>query len=225
MLTTSITAQNPERYGWNWSGFQGSPRNLAINHRDLQSIDRILSLLPHRRAVVQAGGNLGIFPKRLAQVFSAVYTFEPAPDLFAILQHNAPEPNIVKFQAALGNVRGLSGLSRVRRDGKNHLPSHEGLTHLEGLGIVPTLRIDDLGLPVCDLIYLDVESSEDAALRGAQETLVRCRPALAIEVHAANTRLVGLTVDEFRARIVGYGYRFVTTFLSDDVFLPSEAAA
>ncbi len=222
---TAITAINPERYGWDWRAFHGSPRNLAINHRDLQSVDRLLPFLLARRVAVQAGGNLGIFPKRLAQLFQAVYTFEPAPDLFAILNHNAPERHIVKLQAALGDVRGVSGLSRVRRDGKDHLSGHEGLTHLAGPGIVPTLRIDDLGLPICDLIYLDIESSEAAALRGARETMARCRPVLAIEIHASNTQLNGLTTDAFRACIVGYGYRFVTTFLSDDVFLPAEMAA
>lgn len=209
-------------YGWDWSRFQGSRRGLALNHRDLQSVDAVLPLVSQRRAVVQAGGNLGIFPKRLAQLFQAVYTFEPAADLFALLQHNAPEPNIVKCQAALGNVRGLAGLSRERRDGKV-LPGHEGLTHLEGAGIVPTLRIDDLGLPICDLIYLDIEGAEDAALQGARDTLARCRPVLAVEIHPLNTRWAGLTVEELRARIVGYGYRFVTTFLSDDVFLPVAA--
>ena len=215
-------------YGWDWSAFCGSRVGLALNHRDLSSIDAVLLLVPGRTAVIQAGGNLGIFPKRLAQEFRTVYTFEPAADLFALLQQNAPEMNIVKFQAALGDARGLIGLSRERRDGKQKhgkiKPSHEGITHIAGSGVVPTLRIDDLALPVCDLIYLDIEGWELHAVRGARDTLARCRPVLVVEMNQ-NAGYVGLTPEEIRAAIAVSGYRLATRMLSDEVFLPVERAA
>jgi hypothetical protein len=43
-------------------------------------------------------------------------------------------------------------------------------------------RIDDLGLDDCGLIYLDVEGYESKVIRGAVETIERCKPAIGVEV-------------------------------------------
>ncbi len=223
MTTFCPVRCNPKDYGWDWGAFAGSVRCLAYNRRDLQTLDAVLRLVPGRHAAVQAGGNLGIFPKRLAQEFEAVYTFEPAPALFAALCHNVPEPNVVRLQAALGVAPCLVRMSGTRRDGKAN-PSHEGLTHVAGPGIVPTLRVDDLGLPACDLLYLDVEGREAAVLAGARATVARCRPVVVLEVHALSTAYSGTTPDDLRAVVLGLGYRAAGTFLSDEVFVPREAA-
>ncbi len=210
-------------YGWDWSAFRGSEKGLYLNHRDLEYLDIVIGLTSGRTAAVQAGGNLGIYPKRLAQKFATVYTFEPAAELFELLQHNAPERNIVKLQAALGDTRGLVGTACVRREGKRHRP-HEGITHIVPKGIVPTLRVDDLGLPVCDLLYLDVEGWELYALRGAAETIQRCRPVVVVEINQ-NITIVGLTPQAVRSYIVAQGYRKETQVLGDEVFMPLERAA
>lgn len=201
------------------SSLVGSKASIKYTMRDLPYVDRIVPLARGRTACVQAGGHIGGFPKRLAQDFETVYTFEPAADLFALLVQNAPEPNIIKFQAALGDEHKLVGLSRVRRDGKPN--SHAGITHVAGDGVVPTLRIDDLGLPICDLIYLDIEGSELFALNGAVNTIEKCRPVLAIEVNKSQ-ELAGFLQEGLRYRIRGMGYRFVMRLSSDEVYVPVE---
>lgn len=202
-----------------WGGFRGGEETLKWNRRDLPLLDRCIARVPQRRVAVQAGGNLGIFPKRLAETFEAVYTFEPAEDLFAHLVYNAPEPNIVKVQAVLGDAPRLVGLSRVRRDGRPN--PHGGITHVSGDGIVPTLRLDDFHLPVCDLIQLDVEGWELYAIRGAQDTIRRCRPVLVVEINK-NQGFVGIEPDWLRAVITDLGYRCVERLSSDEVYVPSE---
>jgi FkbM family methyltransferase len=197
----------------------GSATALKWSHRDLDHLEAVLQIVPGRTAVVQAGANLGVFPKRLAREFAAVYTFEPAADLFQMMQVNAPEPNIIKFQAALGYERALVDTCRVRRDGKPN--AHEGITHVVPGGAIPTIRIDDLALPVCDLIYLDVEGSELPALRGAVDTLGRCRPVVAIEVNK-NLRYVGVTEDELVGFVQSCGYRYAFSAGSDRAFVPAE---
>lgn len=204
---------------WKWQKLKGSPEALKWARRDLNNLDHVLTVTPGRTAVVQAGGNLGVFPKRLAQTFETVYTFEPAGDLFAMLMKNAPEENIVKFQAALGDERCLIGMSRERRDGKPN--NHEGITHVAGPGNIPTLRIDDLGLDVCDLIYLDLEGWELYALRGAARTLDVCRPVVACEINKS-LGFVGIEPDAVRHEILKHGYRFVERMISDELFVPAE---
>lgn len=210
---------------WNWDKFRGSKAGLKWNRRDVPDVDEVASYAPEHRVAVQAGGNLGIFPKRLSELFEVVYTFEPEPELFGMMAANAPELNIVKFQAALGCNRGeLVGMCRVRRQNDGGL-SHEGITHVSGAGIIPTMRLDDLALPVCDLLYLDLEGYEFYALRGAEETIARCRPVLACEINKSLDGMKIIDKHMLRAYIeMGLGYEFVKRVRSDDLFVPVERA-
>lgn len=170
---------------------------------------------------MQAGGNLGIFPKALAQQFAAVYTFEPDPALFKTMIGNAPEPNIVRFQAALGHERKLVRMV-TERVYKVHMPPHEGVTHVEPEGIIPTLRVDDLNLPHIDLIYLDIEGQEFHALKGAEMSILLRRPVVAIEINQTCAHY-GINPDTIRALVIGFGYRLAETIRSDEIYVPVEA--
>jgi len=198
--------------------FHGDPVGLRYAMRDLDVLDRVVMLTPARRVAVQAGGHLGVWPKFLAQAFEAVYTFEPDPESFLFLTLNAPERNVFRYQAALGAGPAFVSLSHERRDG-SHWPSHSGLTHVAGAGTIPTLRIDDFQFPVCDLVYLDLEGGELAALRGGVNTITRCRPILAIEINKS-LDAVGVTADEVRSFIAALGYDRAHVFRSDEVFIP-----
>ncbi len=207
---------------WDWAAFKGSGTALKLNRRDLPELEHVIALTPGRAVALQAGGNLGLWPKRLAQDFQTVYTFEPAADLFAILQKNAPEQNIVKFQAALGERHELVHMSRERRDGKTR-PPHEGITHVDGPGTIPTLRIDDLELPVCNLLCLDLEGWELFALRGAAATIHRCLPVICVEINE-HIGHVGLTQQDVRDFLTSLRYRQHLRFVADDVWVPMEWA-
>jgi FkbM family methyltransferase len=205
--------------GWNWAKFQGSPEGLKWNKRDVRLLDGLIALCPATRVAVQAGGCLGIFPKRLAQSYTTVYTFEPSPALFPKMVQNAQEPNIIRFQAALGEHSSFVSVSQTRRDDKPC--AHEGITHVSGSGVIPMLRLDDLKLATCDLLMFDLEGGELDALRGAQETLRRCRPVMAIEINK-NLQFVGVTEAQIMGFIQDRGYRHVSDAGSDRVFVPVE---
>lgn len=167
---------------------------------------------------MQAGGNLGVFAEHLAPLFDAVYTFEPDPVLFSHLCHNVSDPNVIKLQAALGDTHVRMGTSPKRRDGKP--ATHEGVTHVvPGAGIIPQLRIDDFELRYCDLIYLDVEGWELLAIKGALETMRRCRPVVGIEINR-NLDLAGFRPDDLRTLIATAGYRLAATMRSDEIWVP-----
>lgn len=203
---------------FDWGTFQGSAEALKWNMRDLTSIDQVLEKVAGRTACVQAGGNLGVFPKYLARFFDAVYTFEPSPELFAKMTANAPEANIIRVQAALGEAPGLVGVECTRR-GNKAAGIHEGLTHVAGAGIIPTIRLDDLALPTMDLLYLDLEGFELYALRGALQTIARCRPVIAIEVNQ-NIEFYGVDRQVVREFVVGLGYQLSFRVQSDEVYVP-----
>lgn len=208
---------------WDWSKFKGSDICLKLVRRDMEILARVVELLAEwgpLHAVVQAGGNLGIFAKYLASCFDAVYTFEPSPELFPMLCANAPEQNIVRFQAALGCTRDYVSTLRARRY-RHHMPAHEGVTHVTGEGIIPTMQIDDLHLPYCDLIYLDIEGYELKALRGAQRTILTKRPAVVTEINDC-IELSGDSAPALKAFMHSMGYRLAFVQHADHVFMPTE---
>lgn len=206
---------------WNWSQFVGDPHAMKFAKRELVNLHAVIKRVPQRRVAVQAGGNQGLWPKYLAHWFETVITFEPDPSNFAAMALNAPEPNIVRHQAALGDVACSVGLSQERRSGTNGA-AHAGLVHVHGDGDVRMMRLDDLHLSICDLLYLDIEGYELFALKGAVETITRCRPVIAIEVNQ-NLGFFGLTQADIDAFFVDQRYTHVDTLAKHDrVYLPSE---
>jgi FkbM family methyltransferase len=133
-------------------------------------------LEPHIKpghAVVQAGGHIGIFPRELSKLFDIVYTFEPNAENFACLVRNAPSPKVFPLRAFVGDRHECRELRINSKSTGGH--------SVGNLGDVPTFRIDDLALSVCDLILLDLEGYEFFAILGAMQTIARCRPRIIVE--------------------------------------------
>lgn len=199
----------------------GDRAALKYAVRELPVIDMVSRYVVGFDTVLQAGGCLGVFPQRLAESFARVVTCEPDPDNFAAMATNVKATNVERHQVALGDHRETVGLSKFRRDGKSH--HHAGIVHVSGPGDVPMIRIDDLGLTV-DAIMLDVEGYELPALKGAQQTIARSRPVLALEVNK-NLAFVGLTEADVMGFLQGLHYVYVAQSGSDKVFIPLERAS
>ena len=67
--------------------------------------------------------------------------------------------------------------------------------------MVRKMAIDALNLPRLDFLKLDIEGMEPKALRGARETIARCKPVLQIEHHVC-----GMDVLKFH---LGQNYEFI----------------
>lgn len=165
--------------------------------QQVEHIDRWLPYIPRRGVAVQAGGNCGLFPQRLAKHFRAVYTFEPDHENFACLVRNVTAGNVVKMQAGLADAPAFMGLHRFA--------GNAGAHYLEGEGLLPVLTVDSLNLPACDLLAFDIEGAEFAALRGAQETIRAYRPTIVFEDKAHGVRF-GDTREGLYAWLRSHGY-------------------
>lgn len=147
---------------------------------------------------MQAGGNVGVFPRDLARLFTTVYTFEPDQENFECLCRNVPERNVFKFPAALGHQNGSTDLERQ--------PDNVGAHQINGSGPIPIMRVDALALNACDLIYLDVEGYEWRALLGAMETIRTYRPVIAFEDKSLSAKY-GTPKGHIETVLGGMGYR------------------
>jgi FkbM family methyltransferase len=175
--------------------------------RDVADIERWLAYPIRRRECVQAGANVGVYPKALAAHFETVYAVELDPDNFACLKANAMPANVRAFHGALGERAGKVGMHAS-------LPiSH----YVEGSGDIPVVTIDDFGLTRCDLIALDVEGYELPALKGAEQTLERCRPVLVIETKGHGERY-GYSDEDLAQWLQDRGYTYAETIGNDAVW-------
>lgn len=165
-----------------------------------------------RRSVVQAGGHVGVWPKFLGRFFGQVYTFEPELQNFLCLNRNCNESHIFRFQAALGDVHELVDMTLH--------PQNIGGHHVNGgEGMIPQFRIDDLGLKDCDLIVLDIEGSELAAVRGAVATIDRSSPVLHLETRGHIEKYKRGTTQELQDLLQEMGYVLDKQVNNDSVYV------
>ncbi len=171
----------PEEFKFLW------PTQDESLHGDIPTLSQVetdvLPLVKAEGVAVQAGGAMGMWPKMMAQFFGTVYTFEPTPQSFRCLVVNClDEENIVAFNAALGEVPGMVNMAfpEHRQRSKEGKDNYGGFRCFPG-GQIPTMRLDDLALPRCDLMMLDLEGYELRALTGAIKTIRRHKPVIVME--------------------------------------------
>ena len=184
--------------------------------------DRLLRrLLPTGGHLVDGGANLGYFTLRLADKAGRIDAFEPDPHnrarLLANLQRNglpeaaaaaadlpdvskAPHPDVRVHPLALSDAPGTLTFHRPADDStRNH-----GETSRYGDGEpfdVPAVRVDTAVDAVPDLVKLDLEGGELAAVRGMTAWLTAPRPPAVVVEHnpPADARGGHAPGDVFRA--------------------------
>jgi FkbM family methyltransferase len=200
-------AEMENHLGFWWpAGSRDEIRHLVADHAPDAQV--AVDFTKQQRVVVQAGGNVGCWPKWLAARFAEVHTFEPEVNNFTALVRNVPETNVIKHFAALGDHHGRVGLRLS--------PKNLGAHRVEGEGNVPMMMVDDLKLTVCDLLILDIEGHELPALRGAAKTLARCGPVVMVEDRALGRK--DERIDAITRWLAVRGYRQVARVHWDVVF-------
>jgi FkbM family methyltransferase len=186
------------------SGSWEGPSNDWLSHRE-----KIFPRVKKFDVVVQAGGNLGLYPKMLAKRFKRVYTFEPHPKSFRCLVQNVlSDFNVYPINAALAQQHQLC---RIQDENIHHNMGMSRTQFGERDSFIPTLLIDDLALDACDLIWLDIEGSEPGAIEGARHTIEQFKPVIVLETTNKWT-------DNF---LEEFGYKHVDRSIADSVFAHS----
>ena len=180
--------------------------------------DKIISLCKEKNVVVQAGGNIGIFPYYLAEHFNQVITFEPIPKNYKCLVENTKNiNNIEPFEYGLGNN---THSVAVERESQGNC----GAIRLQPLctGKLAVRALDSLFLVNLDLLWLDVEGYEVKALLGAKDHIEKFKPVIVLE----NNGLI----HEFPGDLEGskqlrtwmketFNYKLHSRLMRDDVYV------
>ncbi|MEP7072236.1 MAG: FkbM family methyltransferase [Verrucomicrobiota bacterium] len=172
-----------------------------------EEIYLLSSLIPSGGVVLDLGANIGTHALafgRLVGPDGYVLAIDAQEEAFRLLVLNLGLNDLAQvhsLRAVLGQQSSLQFLPVVRRwEGSNlAISNFSSPDHLKGDETsvrlpVPHLCVDDLNLPRCDLIKIDVEAMELEVLSGATATMERHRPAIYFEQTSARnfTQIYGL---------------------------------
>lgn len=133
------------------------------------------------RTAIDIGAHCGLWSMDLATRFDVLHAFEPielhrrcfALNVSSPLADPSVRAGVTLHPCALGEHAGTVAMHTT--------PGSSGDSWVKGGGDIPIRRLDDFALPDVDFLKLDCEGYELAALRGAEETLRRCRPCVIVE--------------------------------------------
>jgi FkbM family methyltransferase len=150
----------------------------------------IASVLKRGDVAYDVGGNYGIHSLLMARLVGptgTICTFEPHPKIFAACAENVQLnglSNVRLLNLALGDVQGAMPFSLGHHDGAGHVIRDDADV------AAFTVRCDTIDRLVADgrippptFVKIDVEGHESAVLSGANATVGRHQPVLAVDLH------------------------------------------
>lgn len=151
-------------------------------------LEREMRLLPKLvasdRLAVDVGGNRGSYTYVLSQLCRRVVTFEPIPDCAEVLMSWAEGRNVEIHECGLGDHEDELLLHLPRVNG-TLVTTRASLARSDSDGVnlpVHIKTLDQFCLTDVGFIKIDVEGFEMSTLKGAENTLRRCRPNLLVEI-------------------------------------------
>lgn len=163
------------------------PRLWRVGRKDHEALNNILPFLLHREFnCVDIGANQGEILEAFTRLCPAGKhnAFEPLPHHAAKLR--AQFPNATVHEMALSDQSGQTTFFHTQGDdaysGLKRTDDAPKVTGVQEIN-VKLAKLDDI-IPQdfrVDVIKIDVEGAELAVLRGARQTLARCKPTIIFE--------------------------------------------
>jgi FkbM family methyltransferase len=182
------------------------PRATALGHLDIDGQMPAVARAAGVRegdTVIDVGAFVGDTAYALSQAgASYVIAFEPFYDAYVCAAFNTRKLNVEVINSPTGNgetVRMVYECPGPNFGMRMVLPDN-------GPDAIPTFRIDSLKLPSCKLMKIDCEGAEIETLRGARETILRCRPFLFVEAYRDALAKRGYTAEDLENELLGLGY-------------------
>lgn len=151
---------------------------------------------------IDCGANIGGLTIPMAELVGPtgkVYAFEASRDNAKLLQDNVEQTGhtdvVEVFAMAASDVRGKLPINTTNA----YYPKVD--SDAVASDFIKAMPIDDLKLPACRLIKIDVDGCEQRVIDGAAETIKRCRPVLYVENEIPDK------AEKLVATIVEHGYR------------------
>ena len=163
--------------------------------------DLLKQIVKPNDVFIDIGANIGYFSLLIAHHFPSakVISFEPVADPFKKMNENISLnniENIITVNAAAGEVNEEKELFVSAPDNLGMSSFQQPENYSGYKEIVKVVSIDEWfkrsGLSKIDIVKLDIEGSELAALRGMKEVLQNCRPLLIVEINPETLSMFNL---------------------------------
>jgi len=136
------------------------------------------------------GDTIDVFLKHCPD-YNQIVAFEPAPKIFKKLEEKyANNPKITLINAGVYDKEGIVSFSDTGADGNSRISDAITYDADEELTSIKVKTIDNLNLEKVTFIKMDVEGAELNALKGAEKTILRDKPKLAICIYHSNEDMV-----------------------------------
>jgi FkbM family methyltransferase len=176
-----------------------------------------------RREAVDAGAYIGLHTVLMSRCFRRVHAFEPQGAVYRMLCGNLALngcENVLAREMALYDRDCAMRLAPSERQ-EAPVPMRDGEVDYERLGNaaglmfepvddgragVPATALDSLELDDVGLIKIDAQGCDLRVLRGAAETIRRCRPALLFEYEREMAAAHGAALDDLLGFVEALDY-------------------
>jgi FkbM family methyltransferase len=189
-----------------------------------------LKFVTQFRTAVDIGAHVGISVHQWAPLFEHVHAFEPMVDHFECLELNTAKfSNVTRHNCAMSNQSAmLNGAYRsMKNSGSFQLVDDEfvAVNHKKAkIYDIPSRKLDEFELESVDLVKIDVEGWEFEVLRGAEQTIRRCKPVLMVEFTNGGGRehksMHTYDVNEYLEFIETLNYKLVSSAGDDSIYIP-----
>ena len=166
-------------------------------------------------------GEVSLFAAKRVGPCGRVISFEPVDDLADKFAGNVAKngfKQVLLLRAGVADKEGEAVIfiqpSRFR-DGSEHRglgTIYQSDIRSASTQTIPLTTVDkvvdDLRPPRVDIMKIDIEGAELAALHGAEKTLRRFKPSIAIEIGVETCRQAGYEPEDIFDYLTPFGYRF-----------------
>jgi FkbM family methyltransferase len=167
---THLPKRMSKRGGVRVPGLDGAPR-LTYQYPLYQVA---LAQCKQRRVAVDVGAHIGLFSYWMVRDFDQVVAFEPMEAHRECWKANVPSR---EQDALIGRALG----AKIGHVALESPAGSSGGTRIVGPGNIEMSPLDAFTLSTVDLLKIDCEGYEIEIIRGADETLTRCRPVVCVE--------------------------------------------
>lgn len=145
-----------------------------------KKMKKSLARVRNFRAAIDVGAHVGFWSMWLADCFQSLHAFEPVAAHVECWRRNVKADNAELHECALGASSGFVGVSAETEN--------SGKTHINGLGEIRVLTLDEFSIEDVDFIKIDVEGFESAVIEGAASTILKFRPVIVVESNGQHER-------------------------------------
>lgn len=189
------------------------------------------------KVVYDIGAFQGLLTLHFARHAQCVVAYEPSPETRGRLKENVTLNrlrNVIVRPVGIADTYGdvelvaaplIPGAATLNTEAFRRTSRHANL-RIEKVSVT-TLDQDvaACNLPAPDLLKIDIEGMEAAALRGAKHTITTHRPDLFLEMHGETMSIKRANVAGIVSLLGGYGYGRIKHIESGEIITPDNSAA